>query len=72
MVVKVVNMSTNIPRFQILKGLTDQQVADKLKLDLSYYNKVKNGRIVPRVDIALRISKVLGRSIHTLWELDKE
>ncbi len=65
-------MSTNISRFQILKGLTDQQVADKSELDLSYYNKVKNGRIKPRVDIALRISKVLGRSVHTLWELDEK
>jgi transcriptional regulator with XRE-family HTH domain len=65
-------MSNNLSRYQILKGLTDQQVADKSKLDLSYYNRVKNGRIVPRVDMALRIARVLERSVHTLWELDEE
>lgn len=65
-------MSNNLSRYQMLKGLTDQQVADKSKLDLSYYNRVKNGRIVPRVDMALRIARVLERSVHTLWEFDEE
>ena len=60
-------MSNNLSYYQAIKGLTDREVAEKSNLAESYYNKVKNGRITPGVNIALRVARTIGRSVETLF-----
>lgn len=49
------------------RGLSEQQLADRIGSSQSYVNRVKNGRVQPTVQVAARFARALDTSIDELF-----
>lgn len=49
------------------KGLTTQQVADKLNVSQSYISRFENNRAIPDVDMFVNILDALGTNISDFY-----
>ena len=48
-------------------GLTQHELSRRVDIREDHLNRILNGHIRPRVDLALRIAKELGRPAEELW-----
>lgn len=48
-------------------GLTDAQVAARAGITRSHFNRIKNGRAIPRIDTALAIARALDVKVVDLY-----
>lgn len=53
-----------------IRDLTQAQLAEQAGLTRKSINAIETGRMVPSVLLALRIARVLGVSVETIFGLD--
>ena len=51
-------------------GMTQHDLARAVGVHESYLNKVLNGRMMPKIEMALRIANALGCTVEELWSPD--
>ncbi len=49
--------------------LPEHEIALASELDTAHLNRIKNGRVLPGVGTALRLARVLGTDVETLFRL---
>ena len=55
-------------RLRTLRGaLTEQQAADKVGLSRSAWSQYERGKRIPKDNIKIRISKVFGKGVSSLF-----
>lgn len=52
------------------KGLTTQEVADKINVSQSYISRFENGRAIPDIDMLDRLLKALDSNLSTFFSSD--
>jgi putative transcriptional regulator len=52
-------------------GLTDARLAARAGITRAHLNRIKNGRVIPRADVALAIAQGLGLRIKAVFALRK-
>lgn len=60
-------MNNLMKKYRELKGMTQQQIADKLEISVSSYNMLENGKRGISVIMAKNISLILGKSIDEIF-----
>ncbi|MBR0369759.1 MAG: helix-turn-helix transcriptional regulator [Methanobrevibacter sp.] len=64
-------MDTKIREFRQLKGLTQQELADRAGVTRQTINALENARYNPSLLLAYRITKILGQeSIEDVFIMD--
>ncbi|MBE6505214.1 MAG: helix-turn-helix transcriptional regulator [Methanobrevibacter sp.] len=64
-------MDTKIREFRQLKGLTQQELADRAGVTRQTINALENARYNPSLLLAYRITKILGQeSIEDVFIID--
>ena len=69
------NMSIDnkIKVLRITNGdLTQQDLADRVGCSRQTIHSIESGKFVPSVELALKISKVLGCKVEDLFQLQKD
>lgn len=65
------NLDTKIREFRQLKGLTQQELADRAGVTRQTINALENARYNPSLLLAYRITKILGQeSIEDVFIID--
>ncbi len=54
-----------------IKNLTQKELAEKVGVSRQTINYIENNRYIPSVLLALKISKVLEKSIEELFQLEE-
>lgn len=60
-------MNNLMKKYRELKGMTQQQIADKLGITVSSYNMLENGKRGISVIMAKNISLILDKSIDEIF-----
>lgn len=60
-------MNNLMKKYRELKGMTQQQIADKLEITVSSYNMLENGKRGISVIMAKNISLILDKSIDEIF-----
>lgn len=48
-------------------GMTQKQIADKVKMSRTNYNLIETGRRIPQADTAIKIAKTLDTTVEAIW-----
>lgn len=64
-------MKNNVLKYRRKHGLTQKQLAILSGIGRSTISNVENGRFIPRVDIAIRISRVFHVPVERIFILEK-
>lgn len=65
------NLDTKIREFRQLKGMTQQELADRAGVTRQTINALENARYNPSLLLAYRITKILGQeSIEDVFIID--
>ncbi len=51
--------------------MTQQELADKINVSRQTINSIENNRYVPSTILALKISKIFGKSVNQIFELEE-
>lgn len=65
-------VANRIGRLGYELGLTDVAIARSAGLSRAHFNRIKNGSVVPRVDTAIAIARVLGVPVRAVFALRKD
>lgn len=57
----------NITQLRKKKGLTQEELALRVGITRAYLSNIENGKYNPSLDVALKISKVLERTIEKIF-----
>jgi transcriptional regulator with XRE-family HTH domain len=60
-----------VGRMLFLRGLTDDELADRVGLSRAQLNRIRNGRAVPRVRTAIALAEALQCRVRDLFHLVK-
>lgn len=60
-------MNNLMKKYREQKGMTQQQIADKLEISVSSYNMIENGKRGVSVIMAKNISVILEKSIDEIF-----
>ena len=60
-------MKNNIAEFRKLRGLTQQQLADKVNVAYRQIQRWEHGIVVPSVDVAISLAKALKTTVEKLY-----
>lgn len=61
---------TNLPMIRGERGLTQQGLADLLKVSRQTINSIERGRFEPSLSLALKAARVLQLPVEELFRLD--
>ncbi|MDC3213908.1 helix-turn-helix transcriptional regulator [Pseudoalteromonas distincta] len=64
-------MQNNIAKYRKEAGLSQQELADAIKVSRKTISTVETNRFTPSVIIALKIAKHFNTSVESLFVLDK-
>jgi len=48
-------------------GMTQKEIADKVKMSRTNYNLIETGRRIPQADTAIKIAKTLDTTVEAIW-----
>ena len=65
-------MRNELGRILYARNLREHDFARRAGLTQSHLNRIKNGRVVPSLETALRICAALGLSVEDVFRLDRE
>ncbi|WP_392470062.1 helix-turn-helix transcriptional regulator [Sphingobacterium cellulitidis] len=65
-------MKNNIKVHRVVKGLSQEQLASLVNVSRQTINALEASKYVPSTVLALKIAKVLEKSIEDLFELEAE
>ncbi|WBW49406.1 helix-turn-helix transcriptional regulator [Peptoniphilus equinus] len=60
-------MGNNIKYYRQMKGITQQELADKLNVSRQYISEIENGKKLPTVKIAFDCAGVLCTTLEMLF-----
>lgn len=63
-------MKNTIKIERAIHNLTQADLAEKIDVSRQTINSIENNRYVPSVALALRLSKVFGKPVNALFELE--
>lgn len=66
------NIGNNIKKLRELKGLTQENMAEELKMSTNGYGKIERGETEVTVNKLEKISEVLGMSINDVLSFDEK
>lgn len=61
------NMVTKITEIRKQQGITQTELAERLKIDRTHLNKVENGKVRPSTRLLERIAAELGVSVKDFF-----
>jgi putative transcriptional regulator len=64
-------MKNNIKMNRLLKGYSQEQLANEVGVSRQTINTLEAAKYVPSTVLALKLSKVLEKNIEELFELDE-
>jgi DNA-binding XRE family transcriptional regulator len=62
-------LQNEIGRLAHRLGMSDGAVARAAGLSRAHLNRIKNGRVVPRVDAAIAVARALGTPVRRVFRL---
>ncbi len=65
-------MKNTIKIHRAIKDLTQEALAKKIGVSRQTINSIEKNRYVPSTVLALKISKVFGKSVNEIFELEEE
>lgn len=65
-------MKNTIKIHRAIKDLTQEALAKKIGVSRQTINSIEKSRYIPSTVLALKISKVFGRSVNEIFELEEE
>lgn len=63
-------LGANIRMIRELKGITQQNLADELKVNQKTISRIENGSLSPKFDVLVKISDVLAVSLENILQFD--
>ncbi|MCB9027000.1 MAG: helix-turn-helix transcriptional regulator [Bdellovibrionaceae bacterium] len=60
-------MECNISKAREHHRMTQAELAEKAEISRITLSKIENGRMMPSLEIAMRISDAIGERIQILW-----
>lgn len=64
-------MKNTVKIQRAIKDLTQEELANKIGVSRQTINSIENNRYVPSTILALKISKVFGKSVNEIFELEE-
>lgn len=65
-------MRNTIKIHRAIKDLTQESLAKKIGVSRQTINSIEKNRYVPSTILTLKISKVFGKSVNEIFELEEE
>ena len=62
-------LTNKIKSYRVANGMTQKQLAEKVKVSVSIISKIENGKFVPSTILALKIAKFFRVKIELMWDL---
>jgi len=70
-IINLLKMKTNLRKYRFLNGeLTQQQLADSVKISRQTIISIENGNYNPSIKLALLLAKKLNVTVEELFELE--
>ena len=63
-------VGTNVHKYRVKQGFTQERLADRASLSSDYLSRLELGKENPTVDVLHRISSALGVRITSLFDTD--
>jgi transcriptional regulator with XRE-family HTH domain len=63
-------VGTNVRKYRVKQGFTQERLADRVSLSSDYLSRLELGKENPTVDVLHRISSALGVRITSLFDTD--
>lgn len=63
-------MKNKVKIYRQLKEMTQEQLAQAIKVSRQTIHAIEAGKYVPSTVLALKLSKVLEKDVHSLFELE--
>ena len=63
-------MKTRLKIERAIKNLTQEELAKQINVSRQTINSIETGRYVPSTILALKISKVFGKPVNEIFELE--
>lgn len=60
-------MGNNIKYYRQMKGITQQELADKLNVSRQYISEIENGKKLPTIKIAFDCANILCTTVDMLF-----
>lgn len=60
-------MTNRLQKLRKQQGLTQTELARRAQITRSYLSAVENGKYNPTTEVALRLARVLGRSVNEVF-----
>lgn len=60
-----------VKKFRLKSNLTQEQIARLTQVSVRNYQKIENGKHLPRVDRAIAMAKALNTTVEELFGKDK-
>lgn len=60
---------TRLTPYMWSRDITDEELALRVGVSRSQLNRIRNGRVIPRVTTALAIAEACGRRVRELFEI---
>lgn len=64
-------MKNNIKIERAIKNITQEDLAKVIEVSRQTINSIENNRYVPSTILALKISKLFGKSVNEIFELEE-
>lgn len=65
-------MKNTVKIQRAIKDLTQEELANKIGVSRQTINSIENNRYIPSTILALKISKVFGKSVNEIFELQED
>ena len=69
---KVSNLITSLKSTREARGMTQQELADKIGVRRETILHLENNRYNPSLEMALKIARVFGMSVEDIFRLNEE
>lgn len=58
---------TTLKTLRLKKGISQQDLATYVHISLRTYQAYERGEKLPRIDVAIRLARLLGQSVEFIW-----
>ena len=66
------DVHNEVRQHRVVGGLTQQELADRVGVTRQTVVSIEKGKYTPSVALALRLARVFGVSVETLFQLDPD
>lgn len=63
---------SRVAEYRAAAGLTQQRLAERADVSISYLAQLERERSVPTIEVARRIASALGATVDDLWPMPVE